>query len=123
MNTVAHTVEMLAEWPFILWAPIVLIVRWVYGSRFPWWAVGILLAVGGWMLCWGGIQTEIECQQFQLTHGQQPPAADLIKRHVNDNGRNFAQMFAPVYAVMYSGIWVLLFGVAKAASLAFRKKP
>jgi hypothetical protein len=78
----------------------------------PWWAVGLLLTGGGWVLVNGTVYFYFE-YLGDLVRAHPNPSTELIHRVSADGGaRVFAAVFGWLYGPVYSVPFFLIFGVS-----------
>jgi hypothetical protein len=121
MLTIARFVEQNALWPFVLWPAGVLAARFKMGAKLPYWAVAILLFFGSWLLFIGATELERASLLWQLEHSPQPPPQQMVDRYVNDTGLILLDVLAPLYALLYSGLWCLPFTIVQLVRRALKK--
>ncbi len=96
---------------FLALPPFVLFARSRFGESFPWWAVVLIVAGGGWLFVnvWNYFYGAYNCE---LVFGVENPPEDALARCTNDGARNtFALLFGWLYALIYSIPFFLLFAV------------
>lgn len=92
--------------------PALLSARYRRGQAIPWWAVVVLIALGGWVLVnvANYFYGEYVCEPVR---GVSNPPEEALARCTNDGARNvFTLLFGWLYALIYSIPFFLLFGLA-----------
>lgn len=106
---------------FLATAPTLLVVRLVRAARFPWWLVGILAALLGWI--WINLATYFHYEHLDAllaaAGGVEHAPQELIDEWQNDGGpRTFAFLFGWLYGLVYLASWLIMYGVLHAVRKA-----
>ncbi|MFV0427527.1 MAG: hypothetical protein ACK5KU_10915 [Beutenbergiaceae bacterium] len=98
---------------FFLTPAAVLIVRFLKPSRMPWWAVVLIIALGGWIFVNGYVYFRFEhLADLVAQHGDNAPE-DLVEDLYADGAqRVMTFLLGGLYSLIYSIPFLVLYGVA-----------
>ena len=100
---------------FLATAPALLIVRFARPARMPWWLIGILAALLGWVL--SNLAVYFYYEHLHALSDQAGGGApqELIDEWQNDGAKRvFAFMFGWLYGLICLAPWLVAYGVLQA---------